>query len=582
MKRLHMSVRTKIILTSLTLILVPCLIIGTFNYSQAKKELNTLGEDLIKNSVTSTIALIHELQAEIDRGTMTLATAQELVKAQTYGPLSEDGQRQRSDNAIKLGDSGYVYIVNKNADVILHPTLEGENTYDYQDANNRYYMRDIINTAINGGGTVAYEFSLPDDPDQMQMKTAYAVYVEEWDWVVVASTYVFEFNEGAQAIIRTLILSLGGALIVGLFITYFLAANISSPLRVLSKQTEQVAQGNLNIETRYTSRSDEVGQLQNHFSDMIVELKKLVHNVDQSIVQIEDTSQSLSSVAEETSASSNEISEAIENVAQGANQQANDTDATAQSAESFATHIDALASQNTHMLTQSYAMEQANEQGRTQLQLLHKQSEDTYEVVASIQEVFDTLATKIKNIDSVIQTITTISAQTNLLALNASIEAARAGEHGKGFAVVADEVRKLAEQTADATQSVHMTLHGIANETAAVTKEIERTHAIVEAQHVAVEQTEVAFSSIRTSTTQLLQTIEQMSERLTHLVSAKDAMTLSIASIASISTQNAASAEQVSASIHEQQKAMQVVTNSTHTLSNEIEQLRHTIEKFSR
>lgn len=578
--KFHSSVQMKIIVTSLLLILVPCLMIGSFNYLQATKELDTLGEDLIKNSVMSTEALVEQLLPQVEAGELTQAQAQELVKAQAYGPLQPDGTRTQNPN-VKLGDSGYVYIVNANADVILHPTLEGQNTYDYQDAEGRYFMRDTVDIAKNGGGFVEYSFALPNDPERIELKTTYATYIEEWDWVIVSSTYAFEFNKGAAAIIRTLLLSLGLALAVGAIFTYLLARNISSPLRTLSQQTALVAHGDLSIATKRTKRSDEVGQLQNHFDDMIVHLKKLVQNVEQSIEQIEDTSQNLSAVSEETSASTNEISAAIENVAEGANSQAMDTEATAQSAQHFALHIDALQQQNTQMMSQSHAMHAANEVGSSQLHTLRTQSEETSSVITEIQAVFNELSLKIQNIDSVIQTITTISDQTNLLALNASIEAARAGEHGKGFAVVADEVRKLAEQTAVATQSVHTTLHGIASETNAVTKEIERTYAIVEAQQTAVAETEHAFSTIHLSTNTVLETIEAMNSRLQELVAAKDAMTMSISNIAAISTENAASAEQVSASIHEQQKAMHVVTNSTHTLSTEIEQLRHTIEKFT-
>lgn len=86
-------------------------------------------------------------------------------------------------------------------------------------------------------------------------------------------------------------------------------------------------------------------------------------------------------------------------------------------------------------------------------------------MVTDLSNIITTLKERSEQIQSITDTIKSISAQTNLLALNAAIESARAGEQGKGFAVVADEVRKLSEQSNKATGEIAQLIANIKQET---------------------------------------------------------------------------------------------------------------------
>ena len=572
------SIKGKLLTYSFALFIIPSLIIGLVSFMQAKGGMDELGETIIKNSVESSMQLIESTYAQVQAGHLTEEEAQEHIKATLIGPLNADGTRTISYPA-DLGENGYLYIMDAEGTLLAHPSREGDNLWDEQDPNGKYFIRDVKEQADLGGGFAYYEFALPQS-DVIAPKLTYSVPFEEWGWIVVSGTYLLDFNAGATSLLKVIGIAIVVFMVIGGISSVLFSRHMAIPIVALAKRVRQVAKGNLTVDLDLKPRKDEIGILNNGFNEMVTQLKGLISDVEKSIGEIQETSTNLTSVAEETTAFGDEIISAVTEVANGATNQAHDTERAMNVTTQFAQQIEQLGNKNQSMLQSSSSMQEANEKGLENLVELKERSTESYELIKGMQSVLDSLVVKVREIEGIVGSINDISDQTNLLALNASIEAARAGEHGKGFAVVAEEVRKLADQTSQATELVHSTLQGIEQETKIVTNEMGKTHSIVESQNNAVAQTEQSFKLIEQAVQSIGQVIEDVSVSVIQLNESKNTMVTSISNIAGVSERNAAMTEQMNAAVDEQQRAIQEVTNSSSDLTEEIVSLQKSIQRF--
>lgn len=573
------TIQGKLLIFSFLLFLIPSLIIGLVSYVQAKAGMDELGETIIKNSVETSLQLIAAADLQVQSGAITLEQAQQHVYATLIGEKNGEGKRPLSYPA-DLGENGYIYIMDHEGTLIGHPTREGDNLWEDQDSSGLYFIREVKNQALAGGGFTYYEFELPGQT-VVAPKLIYSKLDPHWNWIVASGTYVQDFTAPANTLLKVIVLTLIIATILGGVAAVLFSRHLALPLRKLSKSVRQVAKGNLVVEMDKINRKDEVGTLNEGFNEMVEQLKVLITGVEKTITEIQGTSANLTAVAEETTAFGEDIVNAVTEVAKGATQQAVDAEETNRSTMQFANEIEQLQGKNKAMLESSEQMQTYNEQGLRNLGILKERSNETYGLITTVQDVFGSLIHKVKEIEGIVGTINEISDQTNLLALNASIEAARAGEHGKGFAVVAEEVRKLADQTSKATDLVRNTLRGIENETNLVTTEMSKTYAIVQDQHQSVTSTETSFKEIEHAVGIIIGSIEDVSASVMQLNASKNTIMHSIDSIAAISEKNAAMTEEVTASVDEQQRAIQLVTNSSSELSDEIIGLQQSIKQFS-
>ncbi|MFJ5565844.1 methyl-accepting chemotaxis protein [Lysinibacillus xylanilyticus] len=572
------SIQGKLIIISLALLIIPSLVIGLVSYSKAKKSMDNIGEQVIKNSVESTLQLIALANESVKRGDVPLEVAQERVREALLGPKDSEGKRPINYPG-DLGEYGYIYVLDDKGTFIAHPTKEGDNLWDGQDSKGNYFIREVTEKALAGGGFTQYEFELPGQ-DVLADKIIYSAKDPNWGWIIASGTYMQDFNKGANSLLLVIGITLLGAIIIGTVVVIMVSRHLALPVQKLSKRVREVAKGNLTVEIENLQRSDEIGQLNEGFNEMVDQLKTLITDVEEAIVEIQSTSSNLTSVAEETNAYGDEIVKATNEVSDGAVKQASEAEDTNRTAIDFAQQIEVLHDKNEIMLDASRHMKRSNQEGLLNLNSLKEKSHESSELINNVYAVFNSLIVKVREIEGIVGTITEISDQTNLLALNASIEAARAGEHGKGFAVVAEEVRKLADQTSVATEQVRTTLKGIESETNLVNDEMKKTNVIVHQQNDSVAITESSFKEIELAVEKIITIIGEMTAGVEYLNNSKDNIMQSIESIAMISEKNAAASEEVTASVDEQQRAIQLVSESSSDLTDEISALQESIKRF--
>jgi aerotaxis receptor len=317
---------------------------------------------------------------------------------------------------------------------------------------------------------------------------------------------------GAGTVLAGLLLS---AAMAGLC-SWYIKRSTLGPIEHLVGFANRIAAGDL-TQSLSTERRDEIGRAIAALGQLNVNLMSIVRDARRGVLQMREGTAT--------------ISDGNQDLSSRTESQASSLQQTASSMEEITSTVHA----STDM-----AHDAAHQAGQAR--------EVSVRGVAAVQTVAATMGSiseASRRIADIIQVVDSIAFQTNILALNAAVEAARAGEQGRGFAVVAAEVRALAQRTSGAAKEVRVLIQ---NSVERVSEGERQTEAASEAMQ-AVQHAVVEVHGL----------IERISNGMREQMNGMDQINAAVAQLDTLTQQNAAMVEEVSASaLGLNQKAQEV------------------------
>ncbi|MFH1157110.1 MAG: methyl-accepting chemotaxis protein [Pseudomonadota bacterium] len=363
---------------------------------------------------------------------------------------------------VKVGKTGYAYLLSRDGIVIAHPKEKHILTLD---AKKLSFGPRLMESEQ---GVIRYEFEGVD-------KIVGFRRVKSTGWVVGAGADVNELLDQAVAM-RNILIAVGLATILVLLggAWLFVQKMVVVPVKRVAGSIKDIAEGEGDLTRRIEVRSvDEIGDLSMWFNNFIKKLEVIIGDVKHNAETVNGSSAELSELSGHMAKGSESMTEKAQGVAAAAEEMSANINSVAAACEQAATNISTVSAATEEINASIGEIARSSEKGRSV-------TEEAVQKTRSASERMDELGRAASEISKVTEAISEISEQTNLLALNATIEAARAGEAGKGFAVVASEIKALAKQTADATDDIRQRIEAIQGATSATIGEIETVAKVIQ------------------------------------------------------------------------------------------------------
>jgi methyl-accepting chemotaxis protein len=501
------------------------------------------------------------------------------IDLSTIGNIRADLEKNNDTKYVFLDTQGLVVTGydDKMAGTNINPTMSGkvEGVSDYIDQADTFKTEYSWVPTLYKKADLANESLTIHDQDYMVSSAT----VGDTGWKVVSFVNKGKISDAMQLLNIAAIAILIVMLLFGIVVALMFAKGIRKIFFNLQHAFQTTASGDLGHEMDAT-RKDEIGMLASHYNDMLRNMRRLIHQVNEHKDEIHTATDGLSQITEENRRAVTAVSQAVNEISVGATSQSQEIERGTQSVYELSNEIDVLrAESEAGQKSLAKTMGDLQDSNETVHQLT--QSFTKFEAAfEQVETMMTTLNEKSKSISQVTRAISDITDQTNLLALNASIEAARAGEHGKGFAVVADEVRKLAESSKAATNDIQNILSEVLDGMQELVETISDTNTLNEAQRQSVATVEAAMTRLTSALTTITAGLKKNSVSVKTINNQKQIVVEMMEELSAVSEQTTASTQQIAAVMNEQSSATSKVAEHAKHLKEEVNALNDAVDVF--
>ncbi|HOE41065.1 MAG TPA: cache domain-containing protein, partial [Rhodoferax sp.] len=184
---------------------------------------------------------------------------------------------------IRIARDGYVYVFDGKYNMLFHPNLAGKNLGQTKNPVTGKLILDELMGVTDSPNGWRYLWDKPGDEQHfVHRKISWVRHFPSYDWYIVASVYLDDLYESADALKHRLVMFGLIGLALALCLAFVFVRRFTHPIVQLAEVARRVENGDPDA-TSSIRRSDELGDLAHAFNRMVTQLRDHIQNLDEKI-----------------------------------------------------------------------------------------------------------------------------------------------------------------------------------------------------------------------------------------------------------------------------------------------------------